>query len=221
MDNMKDRYSMRFFLSAVFFIGIFVCIFFAIDYSLSYFVIIPLIILDFITLFVAYQSLTYRLALRKKYEVVVDEKINLEEEMNKKLDEKKKVNRIIDLTFKYSLYASPIIIAFSIFFGIFVVDSVVLAIILPAFIVSYLVVLFFIKDIYQSLDIIEEKELKEVFIITKKAIIYKGCLYIINDYGFYLRDFKYKFLFIPISKPKIDDASKKKIEEAMDEIRSK
>ena len=63
--------------------------------------------------------------------------------------------------------------------------------------------------------------MKEVFIINKKAIIYKGSLYVINDFGFYLRDDKYRFLFIPIAKPKIDEASKKKIEEALDEIRSK
>ena len=221
MDNMKDKYSMRFFLSTLFFIGIFVCIFFSIVYDLTYFVIIPLILLDFITLFVVYQSLAYRLALRDKFEVVVDEKISLEEEMNKKLETKKKTSKIIDKMLQYSLYASPIIICLSIALGIFVVDSVVLAVILPSFIVTYLVVLFFVKDIYQGLDIIEEKEMKEVFIINKKAVIYKGSLYVINDFGFYLRDDKYKFLFIPIAKPKIDEASKKKIEEALDEIRSK
>lgn len=221
MDNMKDKYSMRFFLSLVFFIGIFVCVFFSFYYDLTYFVLIPLIILDFATLFVVYQSLSYRLALRDKFKVIVDEKISLEEEMNKKLDSRKKMNKILDKMVQYSLYASPIIICISIAIGIFVVDSVVLAIILPSFIVTYLVVLFIVKDIYQGLDIIEEKETKEVFIINEKSIIYKGSVYLINDCGFYFRDNQYKFLFIPVMKIKFSDEEQKKIEEALNEIRSK
>ena len=221
MDNMKDKYSMRFFLSLLFFIGIFVCIFFSIDYDLTYFVIVPLILIDFVTLFIVYQSLTYRLSLRNKHEIIVDKKINLEVEMSKKLESKKKNSKIIDKMFLYSLYASPIIIIISIALGVFVLDSVTLAIILPSFIISYLVVLFFVKDIYQGLDIIEEKEKKEVFIINKKAIIYKGNVYLINDCGFYFKNYNYKFLFIPISKPKFSDEDKLVIEEALNEIRNK
>ena len=150
MDNMKDRYSMRFFLSTVFFIGIFVCIFFAIDYCLSYFVIIPLILLDFVTLFVAYQSLTYRLTLRKKFEVVVDEKINIEEEMNKRLDERKKTNKLLDKMLKYSLYGSPFIIALSIFFGIFVVDRQLVVVECMSFLYSYIFSCFILRKRYLS-----------------------------------------------------------------------
>lgn len=221
MDNMKDKYSMRFFLSALFFIGIFVAIFFAIDYLLSIFVIIPLVLLDLISLFIAYQSIIYRLALRDKFEKVVDKKISLEEEMNKKMESKKKTVKVLDKMFIYSLYASPVIICLSIFFGIFVSDSVTLAIIIPSIIVIYLVCLFFFKDIYESMDIIEEKEIKEAFIINKKAIIYKGCVYLINDGGFILREFNYKFFFIPLAKPKFSDEEKKMIEEAINEIRNK
>ena len=221
MDNMKDKYFMRFFLSLLAFIGIFVCIFFAFYYGESYFISIPLIVLDFVLLFICYQSLVYRLSLRKKHEIIYEGKINLEVEMNKKIESKKKITKIIDKIFTYSLYASPIIIIILISLGIFVCDSVVLAIVLPALVVSYLVVLFFIKDIYSSMDIIDEKEIKEVLIINKKSLIYKGSVYLINDCGFYFKDLCYKFLFIPLSKPRFSDSEKELIEGAINEIRNK
>ena len=221
MDNIKDKYFMRIFLSLLAFIAIFASIFFCFYDEITLFITIPLIALDLVLLFILYQSFTYRLALRNKNEVYLDMKINLEELMNKKLDNKKRNTKIINLLFKYSLYASPIIIILCISIGIFISDSIILAIVLPAFIITYLVTLFFIKDIYEAQDLLEEKELKEVFIINKKAFIYMGKVYLINDSGFYFRDNKYKFLFIPLSKINMNDELKNKLEATLDEIRNK
>ncbi len=221
MDNLKDKYFMRLFLSLAAFVCVFILIFFSIYDEITYFVTVPLILLDIVLLFIVYQSFCYRLALRKKHEIILEEKINLEELMNKKIEAKEKKTKIIDLVFKYSLYASPLIIILCIALGIFVSNSVILGIVLPAFIITYLVVLFFIKDIYEAMDIIEEKELKENFIINKKSVIYMGKVYLINDCGFFFKDNKYKFLFIPLANFPLKDDLKNKFEAKLDEIRNK
>lgn len=221
MDNLKDKYFMRLFLSLAAFVCVFILIFFSIYDEITWFVTVPLILLDIVLLFIVYQSFCYRLALRKKHEIVLEEKINLEELMNKKIEAKEKRTKIIDLVFKYSLYASPLIIILCIALGIFVSNSVILGIVLPAFIITYLVVLFFIKDIYEAMDIIEEKELKENFIINKKSVIYMGRVYLINDAGFYFKDNKYKFLFIPLANFPLKDDLKNKYEAKLNEIRNK
>ena len=221
MDNIKDKYFMRLFLSLLAFGAIFAIIFFCFYDEITLFVTIPLIALDFILLFIVYQSFCYRLALRDKHKIYLNEVINLEEMMNKKLEEKKKITKIIDLLFKYSLYASPVIIILSVALGIFVSNSVILGIVIPAFIVTYLLTLFFIKDIYESMDIIDEKELKEPFIVNEKSFVYMGKVYLINDGGFYLKDNKYKFLFIPLAKVTLKDDEKEKLEGALNEICSK
>ena len=212
---------MRLFLSLLAFAAIFTIIFFCFYDDITLFITIPLIALDMLLLFFVYQSFTYRLALREKHEIVLDMKINLEEVMNKKLDNKKRNTKFINTLLKYSLYASPVLIMICIAIGIFIANSVLLAIVLPAFIITYLLILFFVKDIYESLDVLEEKEVKESFIVNKKSVIYMGKVYLINDCGFYLRDNKYKFLFIPLAKINMKDELKTKLEEAFDEIRSK
>lgn len=221
MDNLKDKYFMRLFLSLASFACVFALIFFCIYDEITWFVTVPLILLDIVLLFIVYQSFCYRLALRKKHEIVLEEKINLEELMKKRIENKEKRTKMIDLVFNYSLYASPIIIIMCIALGIFVANSVILGIVLPAFIITYLVTLFFVKDIYAAQDIIEEKELKENFIINKKSVVYMGKVYLINDAGFYFKDNQYKFLFIPLARVTLKDDLKEKFEGAINEIRNK
>lgn len=213
MDKIKDKYSMRFFLSTIAFIFCFICMFFAIDYQVNIFFIILLVLVDVFLLCVSYQSLMYRLALRKKFSNVYENKINLDEYYNKKLKTKEKITRVIDKIFIYSLYASPILILLFVSVGIFLADSVLLAIVLPAFLISYLVIVFFVKDIYSNINYKEDKETNELVFINKKTITYKGETYIFNYCGFHFKGDTYKFLFIPLSKPKFDDETKKKIEE--------
>jgi hypothetical protein len=213
MDNIKDKYSMRFFLSTVAFVFCFICAFFAIDYSINIFFIITLVVVDVFLFYLSYQSLMYRLALREKFSNVYENKINLDEYYNKKLKTKEKITRVINRIFIYSLYASPILILLFVSVGIFLVDSVLLAIVLPAFLISYLVIIFFIKDIYSNLNYKENKEVEEIVFVNKKTITYKGETYIFNYCGFHFKGDTYKFLFIPLSKPKFDDETKKKIEE--------
>lgn len=213
MDKIKDKYSMRFFLSTIAFIFCFICMFFAIDYQVNIFFIILLVLVDVFLLCVSYQSLMYRLALRKKFSNVYENKINLDEYYNKKLKTKEKITRVIDKIFIYSLYALPILILLFVSVGIFLADSVLLAIVLPAFLISYLVIVFFVKDIYSNINYKEDKETNELVFINKKTITYKGETYIFNYCGFHFKGDTYKFLFIPLSKPKFDDETKKKIEE--------
>ena len=221
MEDVKDKYQIRFFLSLIAFGAIFACIFFSFYDDASIFVKIPLILLDLLLLFSTYQGLVYRLSLRKKHEILINEKINLSDYLNKKIENNKKNNKLINKLFIYSLYASPIIIILGISLGIFVSNSVILSIVLPAFIITYLIILFFIKDFMENVDYAEEKEFMETFIINKKSIIYMGKVYMINDCGFIMRDFKYKFFFIPLAKPNFSDELKQKIEGALDEIRNK
>ena len=213
MDNYKDKYFMRFFLSLIGFILCFVCAFYSIYYEQTIFLIIPLILADVLFFFTCYQSLMYRLALRDKFEVVHNEKIDLSEYYNKKLEKKNKVIKILERIFLVSIYSSPILIIIFISIGVFAVNSVLLTIVLPAFLIVYLLILFFVKDIYSNYDYNDEKELKEEVIINKKTISYKGNTYMFNYCGFHFKGEKYKFLFIPLSKPKFDDELKKKIEE--------
>ena len=211
MDNIKDKYSMRFFLSTVAFCFCFACVFLAIWYLESIFIIIPLVLLDIVLFFIAYQSLMYRLALRNKFEKVYEGKIALNEYFDKKIKTRDKNIKIIDKLLLYSLYASPLILILVIALGIFVVNSAILAIVLPSIIIVYLIALFFIKDIYSGLDFIEEKELKEIVYINKKTITYKGATYIFNYCGFHFKNDTYKFLFIPLSKPNFDNDTKEKM----------
>ena len=95
MDNYKDKYFMRFFLSLIGFFLFFVCAFYSIYYEQTIFLIIPLIVVDVLLLFVCYQSLMYRLALRDKFIVVHNEKIDLSEYYNKKLEKKNKTIKIL------------------------------------------------------------------------------------------------------------------------------
>lgn len=213
MDNIKDKYSMRFFLSTIAFIFDFICSFFAIDYQINIFFIILLVLVDVFLFYLSYQSLMYRLALRKKFSNVYENKINLDEYYNKKLKTKEKITKVIDKIFIYSLYASPVLILLFVSIGIFLVDSVLLAIVLPAFLISYLAIVFFVKDIYSNINYKEDKTTKEIVFINKKTITYKGETYIFNYCGFHFKGSTYKFLFIPLSKPKFDDDTKKKIEE--------
>lgn len=213
MDNYKDKYFMRFFLSTIGFILDLVCVILAIKYQFTIFLIIPLILVDLLFMFISYQSLMYRLALRDKFEVMHKEKLDLSEYYNKKLEKKNKASKILDRIFFVSLYASPILIIIFICIGIFLVDSVLLALVFPAFLIVYLLVLFFAKDIYSNYDYSDEKELKEELIINKKTICFNGNTYIFNYCGFHFKGDTYKFLFIPLSKPKFNDELKKKIEE--------
>lgn len=221
MDNLKDKYQMRFFLSTVGFVLTFICAFYAIYYLESIFVIIPLILIDVTLAFISYQSLMYRLAIRKKFKVVYENKLNLNEVYQKKLENKNKNTIMLNKVFMVSLYASPIVMVLGITIGIFIANSVILAIVLPAFIICYLIVLFFVKDIYESNDYNEEKEAKEVVSINDKSIAYKGSLYIFNYCGFHFKNDTYKFLFIPLAKPKFDDETKKQIEDMHNEASDK
>ena len=214
MDNIKDKYSMRFFLSTGAFLLCFACVFLAIWYLETILIIIPLVLLDVILFFKSYQILMYRLALRKKFEVKYEGKIKLNEYFDNKVKKRDSNLKVIDKLLTYSLYASPIILILSIALGIFVTKSVVLAIVIPSLVLVYLIALFFIKDIYSSIDYIEEKELKEIVYINSKTITYKGCTYIFNYCGFHFKGDSYKFLFIPLSKPKFSDEVKEKIEGA-------
>ncbi len=213
MDYLKEKYFMRFFLSSLAFIGCSVCAFFSIYYECYLYIIIPIILLDLFFLYNAYFSFIHRLALRDKYEIVYNEKLDLSEYFNKKLEKKKKRLNIINRLFLVSLYASPILIIIFISIGIFVADSVLLALVAPSFLIVYLLVLFFIKDIYSNYDYSDQKLLKEALIINKKSISFKGKTYIIKKAGFHIKDKTYKFLFIPIAKPKLADEVWNKIEE--------
>lgn len=213
MDNLKDKYFMRFFLSTIGFMLDLICVILAIKYQFTIFLIIPLILIDLLFMATSYQSLMYRLALRDKFEVVHNTKLDLSEYYNKKLEKKNKALKILDRIFYVSLYASPIIIIISISLGVFLTNSVLLALVVPAFLIVYLLLLFFVKDIYSNYDYSDEKELKEEIIINKKSISYKGTTYIFNYCGFHFKGSTYKFLFIPLSKPKFDDETLKKIEE--------
>jgi len=221
MDNVKDKYQMRFFLSTVAFVLCFVCVFFAIYYLESIFLIIPLVLIDILLCFISYQSLMYRLALRNKFNERYNNKLNLNEYFDKKLKKKDKRLKVINKVLLYSLYASPILIIVLMAIGIFVNDSAILALVLPALIIIYLIVLFFIKDIYTNFDYMDEKELKEVVFINDKSITYKGCTYIFNYCGFHIKDNTYKFLFIPLTKLSFDEETNKKIEEINNENSSK
>lgn len=214
MDNIKDKYSMRFFLSTVAFFLCFACVFLAIWYLESILIIIPLALLDVVLFFVAYQSLMYRLALRNKFTVKYEGKIMLNEYFDKKIKKRDSNLKVIDKLLTYSLYASPIFLVLTMALGIFVVKSVVLAIVLPSVVLVYLISLFFIKDIYSGFDYIEEKEMKEIVYINDKTITYKGNTYIFNYCGFHFKGDSYKFLFIPLSKPKFSDEVKEKMESA-------
>ena len=214
MDYIKDKYKMRFFLATIGFFFTFTCVFLTIYYLESIFIIIPLVLLDIVLFFVSYQSLMYRLALRNKFDKVFECKLELSEEYNKKLESQKKKMKIIDKMLIYSLYISPIIILLSIILGIFVSNSLLLAIVIPSIIIVYLIILFFIKDIYSNVDYLEEKSLKEIVYINQKTITYMGSVYIFNYCGFHFKNNTYKFLFIPLSKPKFNDELLKKIDEA-------
>ena len=221
MDDMKDKYFMRAFLSGLAFAAIFVCIFFSIYDDMSMFIIIPLVALDLIILFICYQSIVYRLSLRSKNEVIVDMKLNINDLMEHKLESKKKSSKIIDKLFTISLFACPVLMILAIGVGIFIANSVLLSLVLPALLTTYLLVLFFLKDFFNNYNLIEEKEIKEAFVINKKAIIYMGRVYLINGCGFYLRDSSYKFLFLPLAKISFRDEAKEKIEGALSEASSK
>lgn len=205
MDNIKDKYSMRFFLSTVGFIFDFICAFYSIKYEVNIFLIIFFIIIDIYLFFISYQSLMYRLALRNKFNVVYESKINLNSLYDKKLKRKNKISKIIDKVFIISLYASPILIIFFVLLGVYVLENVALSIVMPAILISYLVILFFVKDLYNKLDYTEDIALKELVIINKKSIIYKGEVYLFNYNGFHFRGNFYKFFFIPLSKIKFSE----------------
>lgn len=221
MDNVKDKYQMRFFLSTVAFILCFICAFYAIYYLESIFLIIPLVLIDVLLFFISYQSLMYRLALRKKYNELYNSKLNLNEYFDNKLKKKDKRLKVINKLLLYSLYGSPILIILLMSIGIFINNSAILALVLPALIIVYLIILFFVKDIYSSFDYMDEKELKEVVFINEKSITYKGATYIFNYCGFHIKDNTYKFLFIPLTKLSFDEETTKKIEEINNEVRSK
>ena len=214
MDNIKDKYSMRFFLATVGFFFTFTCVFLTIYFLESIFIIIPLVILDIVLFFISYQSLMNRLALRNKFNKVYEGKLELNKMYDDKLKAHDKRMKIIDKLLTYSLYASPIILLISIIIGIFLVNSLLLAIVMPSIIIVYLIVLFFVKDIYANVDYIEDKELKEIVYINDKTITYMGATYIFNYCGFHFKNDTYKFLFIPLAKPKFNDEIIKKIEEA-------
>ncbi len=48
-----------------------------------------------------------------------------------------------------------------------------------------------------------------------------GKVYLINDCGFFFKDNKYKFLFIPLANFPLKDDLKNKFEAKLDEIRNK
>ena len=202
MDNIKDKYSMRFFLSTVAFFLDFVLAFFSIREELNIFLIIFFIIIDIYLFFISYQSLMNRLALRNKFNKVYESKISLKDEFNKKTNRKKKVSKIINNIFIISLYISPILMIIFILIGVYMLENVALSIVAPAFLISYLVILFFIKDIYSKEYDIDDINTRSIVFINKKSITYKGVTFIFNYCGFHFRNGYYKFLFIPLSKPK-------------------
>ena len=213
MDNIKDKYSMRFFLSTVAFFLDLVLTIYAIKEELIIFFIIFFIVIDIYLFFISYQSLMNRLALRDKFEKVYESKISLETEFNKKIKRRKAISKIINKVFLISLYASPLLMIFFIALGVYVLENVALSIVMPAFLISYLVILFFIKDLYSKKDYTDDIATKEIVSINKKTITFKGETYIFNYCGFHFRNGVYKFLFIPLSKPKFGDELSKKIEE--------
>ena len=143
MDNYKDKYSMRFFLCTIGFFLDAVCVCYAISYLYTIFLIIPLVVIDVMLFYYLFQGLMYRLALRDKFEVVYTERLDLSEYYNKKLEKKEKIVKILNRIFLVSLYASPILIIIFVSIGVFVTNSVLLTIVLPAFLIVYLLILFY------------------------------------------------------------------------------
>jgi len=221
MDNYKDKYFMRLFLSLICFILDFICAFYSIYYNCYLILIIPLIIIDVLFLYIAYHSFIHRLALRDKFKILHNEKLDLSSYYNKKIEKKNKRLKTLNRLFLISLYSSPILIIIFISIGVFITNSVLLALVFPAFLIVYLLILFFIKDIYSNYDYNDDKELKEELIINKKAICYKGKAYLFKYAGFSIKNDKYKFLFIPIAKIKFSEEIKLKIEGLKDEICNK
>lgn len=99
----------------------------------------------------------------------------------------------------YSLCISPFVIAIGILLGVFVVDSLFLALVLPSVVVTYLIVIFFIKEIASSINYEEAEKENEEVCLTNKYIFYKNKVYLINSFGFKIIDDKYKMFGITIS----------------------